>query len=78
MVDSVFRKTNAKAFINEMVTDDDTTMRAVLSHNNKKGRLSSDVPPPKFLADSGYRIKVMVKPIFAKISKTKAMNKLKT
>ena len=62
MVDSVFRKTNAKVFINEMVTDNDTTMRTVLSHTKKKGRLSTDVPPPKFLADSGYSVKVMVKP----------------
>ena len=71
MVDDIFRNTHEKTFIGEMVTDDDSTMRAVLPHNEKKGRLSPDVPPPKFLADPGLRVKVMGKPIFAKVSKTK-------
>ena len=66
-----------KTFIGEMVTGDDSTMRTVLTHNEKKGRLAPDVPPPKFLADPGYRVKVMVKPIFTKVSKTKAINRIK-
>ena len=37
MVDDLYSKTNGNAFVHEMVTDDDTTMRAVLCHNNKKG-----------------------------------------
>ena len=76
MVDDIFRNTHEKTFIGEMVTDDDSTIRAVLSHNEKKGRLAPDVPPPKFLADPGHRIKVMVKPIFAKVSKTKPIKNI--
>jgi hypothetical protein len=77
MVDDTYRETYQKAFIAEMVTDDDSTMRAVLSHHDKKGKLAHDVPPPKFLADPGHRVKVMVKAIFAKVSKTKAINRIK-
>ena len=77
MVVDIFRNTYEKTFIGEMVTDDDSTIRAVLSHNEKKGRLSHDVPPPKFLADPGHRVKVIVEPIFAKVSKTKAINRIK-
>ena len=77
MVQDTYRETYQKAFIAEMVTDDDSTMRAVLSHHDKKGKLSNDVPAPRFLADPGHRVKVMVKGIFAKVSKTKAINKIK-
>ena len=75
MVDDVFK--NGKAFINEIVTDDDTTMRAVVSHNKKKGRLSSDIPPPKFFADPGHRVKVMVKPIFVMVTTTRIPDDVK-
>ena len=66
-----------KVFVREIVTDDDTIMRANLKHT-KKGKLHDKVPDPRFLAGPSYRVKVMVKSIFAKATKTKDSNNIKT
>ena len=55
-----------KVIIEALVSDDDSTMRMLLKHKEKypKGKLSSDIPQPTFLADPLHRIKVMAKPFF--------------
>ena len=58
-----------------IVSDDDSTMRAHLTHvGADKGKLPLHVPEPKFLCDPSHRIKVMVKDIFglALMSKKKS------
>ena len=54
-----------------IVSDDDSTMRAVLKHPSKgsrgqflkssKGKLHEDIPEPSFLADPSHRVKVVAK-----------------
>ena len=79
MVTDICRETNGAANVGELVTDDDSTMRANLKHktNNNKGKLDDNVPEPTFLADPGHRVKVMVKKLFARVSKNKDPNKIK-
>ena len=67
----LFDKTGGKAHVSQMITDDDATTRSLLSHNHKKGKLRRDVPAITFLADPGHRLKVMLKPIFGKVTNAK-------
>ena len=53
--------------VENIVSDDDSTMRAHLKHEGtgKKAALPKDVHQPIFLCDPSHRIKVMVKEVFA-------------
>ena len=59
MVEELYKNTNKRAFVGEIVTDDDTTMRSNVTHTGKKAKLSVDVPEPL----PNHRIKVMLKPL---------------
>ena len=61
----LFKETNNNELVSQLVTDDDSLMRAYLSHENKKGKLPLNVPASRFLADPGHMVKVMVKGIIA-------------
>ena len=60
--------------IDIIVSDDDSTMQAVLKHPSKgargqvlkksNGKLHEDIPEPSFLADPSHRVKVVYKNIF--------------
>ena len=75
----LFDKSKARLYLNEIVSDDDSTMRALLKHqsNNDKGRLPRNIPQPDFLADPSHKIKVMSQPFFNIVTKTKDPNKCK-
>ena len=77
LCEDLYTQTESKTIISERVTGDDTTMRAYLSHENRKGELKSYVPAPKFLVDPGHRLKLIIKPIMTKVSKTKHINRVK-
>jgi hypothetical protein len=77
LIEQLHDETNQKAFVNELVTDDDATTRTILTHKHKKCRLPMNIPQPVFLADPCHRVKAMVKPIFARVSKTKNMNNIR-
>ena len=79
MVTEICRETNGAANVGKLVTDDDSTMRANNKHkiNNNKGKLDENIPEPTFLSDPGHRVKVMVKKLFARVSKNKDPNKIK-
>ena len=72
MVEDAFL--NRLFFIDIIVSDDDSTMRAVLKHPSKgargqvlkssKGKLHEDIPDPYFLADPSHSVKVVPKHIF--------------
>ena len=64
IVEGLHKSTKKKAYVQKLVTDDDSTMRSNLCHNDKKAKLNVSVPEPAFLADPGHRVKVMVKGIF--------------
>ena len=61
--------------IDIIVSDDDSTMRAVFKHPSKgargqvlkssKGKLHEDIPDPSFLADPSHRVKVVAKHTFS-------------
>ena len=55
-------------------------MRSLLKHKavHPKGKLPYDVPQPVFLADPSHRIKVMAKPFFKMVVKSKDPTKAKT
>ena len=50
-------------FVEYIVSDDDSTMRAHLQYDGK-GKLPIHIPIPIFLADPSHRVKVMSSPIF--------------
>ena len=53
--------------LKSIVSDDDSTMRALLKHpkNHKRGKLNPEIPEPSWLADPSHRTKVVAKYIFA-------------
>ena len=62
--------TNAPAqnyYIKTIICDDDNNMRKHLKHKtdqNRKGKLSTEVPEPVFLADPTHRVKTIAKYFF--------------
>ena len=68
--------------IDVIVSDDNSTMRAVLKHpiigvrgqvlKTLKGKLDVQIPEPSFLADPSHRIKVVAKHIFYIVNDSKA------
>ena len=75
----LFDESKGRVYLNQIVSDDDSTMRALLKHhdNNTKGKLPPYIPQPDFLADPSHRIKVMAKPFFKMVTKTKDPTKCK-
>ena len=60
----------SKLFVEAFVTDDDSSIRAILSHDkskkkNGKGKLPEHIPEPKWLADPSHRTRVVARVIFA-------------
>ena len=61
--------------IDVIVSDDDSTMRAVLKHPSKgargqvlkssKGKIHTEISKPSFLVDPSHRVKVVAKHIFS-------------
>ena len=77
LIEKLHEDTKQKVYVHELVTDDNATTRTILTHTHKKCRLSRNVPQPVFLADPCHRVKAMVKPIFARVSKTKDLNRIR-
>ena len=70
-------------FINVVIiSDDDSTMQAVLKHpsigvrgqvlKTFKGKFDEKTPEPSFLADSSHRVTVVSKHIFSIVNKSRA------
>ena len=68
---------NGLVYINELVTDDDSTMRAHLKNISNGGKLPYIINEPQFLADPSHRVKVMCKPLFAMVTESKDPDKCK-
>ena len=65
-------------YVKEIITDNDSTMRSHLKNIMNGGKLPDTIIQPIFLADPSHQIKVMCKPVFAMISKTKDPDKCKS
>ena len=57
-------------FVEHIVSDDDSKMRAHLRLDGK-GKLPTSIPIPTFYANPSHRIKVMASPIFKLVNGTK-------
>ena len=66
IVTRIGKEHNGRVFVKAIVSDDDSSMRALLKHkqNSKKGRLPSYLPEPKWLADPGHRTKSVSSKIY--------------
>jgi hypothetical protein len=73
----IFEDSKHRVYLEEIVTDDDSTLRSHLQNEHKGGKLPDMIPQPKFLADPSHRIKVMISPIFKLVTKTKDPSKCK-
>ena len=67
LYESMFYDFKKKISLRSIVSDDDSTMRALLKHprNHKRGKLNPEIPEPSWLADPSHRTKVVAKYIFA-------------
>ena len=77
MLEDLYDRTCAKVSIGDIVSDDDSTFRKHCSSASKGGKLKEGVCEPKFLADPSHRTKVMVKPVFNLVTKTKKLDEVK-
>ena len=66
-----------RVYLEEIVTDDDSTLRLHLQNACNGGKLLNIIPQPKFLADSSHGIKVMMSPMFKLVTKMKDPSKCK-
>ena len=79
MVEDAFY--NRIFIIDFIVSDDGSTMRAVLKHQSKgargqflkssKGKLHTEIPEPSFLADPSHCVKVVAKHIFSIVNESR-------
>ena len=67
LYETIFYDSKKKIALRRVVSDDDSTMRALLkrSGNHKRGKLNPEIPDPSWLADPFHRTKVVAKYIFA-------------
>ena len=67
LYESMFYDSQKKIALRSIVSDDDSTMKALLKHpsNHKRGKLNPEIPEPSWLADPSHRTKVVAKYIFA-------------
>ena len=80
LTEQIFNNSNGHLYVKHLVSDDDSTMRSLLTHqneNNKKGRLPEQIPAITFYADPSHRVKVMAKPVYGKVTDTKDPTKCK-
>ena len=79
MVEDAFY--NRFFIIDIIVSDNDSTMRAMLKHPSKgaqgqvlkssKGKLHEDIPEPPFLAYPSHRVKLVAKHIFSIVNESR-------
>ena len=67
------KKTDSKIYVEAFVTDDDTSIRSLLSHDHThngtgKGKLPQHIPEPRWLADPSHRTRVVARAIFALVT----------
>ena len=73
LVKKLDKSSNSKLYVEAFVTDDDTSIRSLLSHDlspqgTGKGKLPLHIPEPKWLADPSNRTRVVARAIFALVS----------
>jgi hypothetical protein len=77
LIEEICEETIGRVMVGQVVSDDDSTLRSVCSSHSKGGKLYDGVDEPEFLADPAHRTKVMAKPIFALVKKTRKQDEVK-
>ena len=77
LLEKINNTTKGWVSVGTLVTDDDSTLRSHCRSETNSGKLQECVVKPRCLADSSYRVKVMVKSVFALVSKTKHPDEVK-
>ena len=77
LVEEIHFRSDGMMKVEDLVTDDDSTLRDHCSSEENGGKLRSGVSQPKFLADPTHRTKVMVRPIFGLVQSTKNPDEVK-
>ena len=80
LVEHVSETYQSSVYVYIIVSDDDSTMKAIVNHESngaKKGRLKPNIPVPKWKADPTHRTKVVAKPIYALASMTLKESKVR-
>ena len=68
LIKKIFREYAGRIYVKVIVSDDDSTMKAILKHEgptSKKGKLPLEIPEPTWLADPSHRVKVVASKIYA-------------
>ena len=67
LVEKLYKRHGHKYYCEALVTDDDSSMRAIVCHPSPKGkgRLPLHIPEPRWLADPSHRTRVVARAIFA-------------
>ena len=76
----IHSNSNGRVFFQSLFSADDSTIRSLLKHkdNNPKEQLDIKIPQPIFFVDPSHYIKLMSKPFFKMVTKTKDPMKCKT
>ena len=64
IVQNIYNENEGKKFVKAIVSDNDSTLRAILKHpsNHNKGRLPAHILEPRFLDDPGHRERNLSQP----------------
>ena len=76
LIEEICEETIGRVMVGQVVSDDDSTLRSVCSSHSKGGKLHEGVDEPDFLADPAHHTKVMVKPVFALVKKTRKQDEV--
>ena len=60
MLEEILNSTNNTCYVNDLVTDDDSTLRGFCSTKGNGGELLPSIPEPDFFVDPSHRCKTMV------------------
>ena len=71
LLEEVSNKYDGIVTVGALVTDDDSTLCSHCRISDEGGKLDGTTPIPRFLADPGYRVKVIGKALFGLVTKTK-------
>ena len=68
LIRGIFENSGGRVFVEYVVSDDDSTMRAYCKAAENGGKLPQGIPEPTFYADPSHRIKCMAKPIYKMVT----------
>ena len=77
LIEGIYTQTIGRVVVGQVVSDNDSTLRSVYASVINGEQVGEGVDEPKFLADQAHRTKVMVKPVFGLVKRTKKQDEVK-